>query len=175
MRLSATAVLTLSLSLLSAPLQAQEDYQLPTYTDAQRWNRASTLQTAVLVGQLAGQMSSGSTAFEAGRASARVFGPPNGWNGSDTPMRLLRGMYRNWMSSPAQTCEVLDAGETMVRARCNRPYLAYFGEDGVSYGVTLEQYEQFGTGFASGIAEAHGMDWSQRVDGDDLLITIRKR
>ena len=176
MRLLIVAVLALLPCLLGTAVEAQEDYELPTYTDAQRWTRAATLQTAVLVGQLGGQIQAGLTAMEAGRASARVFGPPNGWNGSDTPMRLFRGMYLNWMSSPGQTCEILDAGETLVRARCNRPYVPYFGDDGVSYGgVTLQQFEQSNIGFGSGIAEAHGMEWSQRVEGEDLLITIRKR
>lgn len=159
---------------LAAPLGAQEDYTLPTYTDAQRWTRAATLQLAVLVGQLGAQKAAGLTANEAGRASAKTFGPPNGWNGSDIPMRLFRGMYRNWMSHPEQRCELVEAGETEVRARCNRPYLSYFGDDGAAYGVTVEDFEASGIGFASGIAEAHGMEWHQEVDGDDLLITIRR-
>ena len=175
MRATLSVFLPFLVCVLAVPLQAQEDYKLPSYTDAQRWNRAASLQISALVGHLAAQKSAGMTAMEAGRASAKTFGPPNAWNASDTPMKLLRGMYRNWMSHPGQTCEVLEAGEARVRARCSRPYVSYFGENGVAYGVTLQEYELAGVGFASGIAEAHGMMWEQEVDGDDLVITIRKR
>ncbi|MGI9628230.1 MAG: hypothetical protein ACR2QM_15460 [Longimicrobiales bacterium] len=158
----------------ATPLEAQEDYSLPSYTDAQRWTRSATLQLAVLVGQLGAQKAAGLTAMEAGRASARTFGPPNGWNGSDTPMRLFRGMYRNWMSHPEQRCELVEAGEDLLRARCNRPYLSYFGDDGMAFGVSLREYEESGLGFASGLAEAHGMEWLQESEGDEVVITIRK-
>ena len=159
----------------AAALHAQEDYTLPTYTDAQRWTRASTLQFAVLVGQLGAQKAAGLTATQAGEASAETFGPPNGWNNSNTPMSLFRGMYRNWISHPEQHCELIEAEESHVRAECNRPYLSFFGDDGVAYGVTLEEFEQSGVAFAAGIAEAHGMTWEQEVDGEALLISISRR
>ena len=174
MRALVLSVLML-LAAAAVPLEAQEDYTLPTYTDADRWTRASTLQLAVLVGQLAAQKSAGLSAMEAGRASARTFGPPNGWNGSNTPIRLFRGMYRNWMSHPEQRCELLEATESLVRAQCNRPYLSYFGDDGVAYGVTVQDFEESGVGFASGIAEAHDMVWTQENRGATHVITIRKR
>ena len=174
MRATLCTSLPLLVCLLGSPVQAQEDYTLPTYTDAQRWTRAATLQLAVIVGHLAAQKSAGMSAMEAGRASAKTFGPPNGWNTSDTPIRLFRGMYRNWMSHPDQTCTLLEAGPNLVRARCNRPYVGYFGDDEVVYGVTLQEYEESGVGFASGLAEAHGMTWEQRRDGDDVVITVRK-
>jgi hypothetical protein len=174
MRVS-TPCLALLLCALAVPIQAQENYSLPSYTDADRWTRAATLQLAALVGQLAAQKADGMSATESGRAAAKTFGPPNGWNTSNTPMNLFRGMYRNWMSHPAQTCELIEANETLVRARCNRPYMSYFGDDRTAYGVTLQEFEESGLGFSSGIAEAHGMTWEQQVDGADKLITIRKQ
>lgn len=169
------ATLSMWVVLAPPPGQAQESYELPTYTDAQRWNRAATLLTAVMVGNIRSGKEAGMTAEEGGRAGARVFGPPHGWNGADTPMRLFRGMYRNWMSHPDQRCDVLEAGERLVRARCSRPYAAFFGDEGASYGVTLREYEEHGMAFGSAIADHHGMDWEQSVEGGDLLITIRKR
>ena len=90
-------------------------------------------------------------------------------------MRLFRGMYRNWMIHPEQTCELLQANEDVVRARCNRPYVSYFGDDGVAYGVTLQDYHDSGEAFSATIADKHGIDWEQSVDGSDLLITVRRR
>ena len=176
MRSLSTISLVLLTVVAAAPAQAQEvSYDLPTYTDSLRWNRAGTLFIAALVGDLVKSKEQGMSAAESGRASAKVFGPPNGWNRSDTPFVLFRGMYYNWMSHPDQTCELLEAGENLVRARCNRPYLGYFGTSGESYGVTVAQYEEMGLNFAATIADYHGMDWQQRVDGDDVMITIRKR
>ncbi len=171
-----TFALTLLTGILSVPLQAQDEtYELPSYTDAQRWNRSATLLIAVLVGDIAGDKEAGMSAEEAGRAAAAIFGPPNGWNSSNTPMRLFRGINRNWMSHPEQTCDLLEAAPTVVRARCNRPYLTYFGDDGESYGVTVQDYEDSSRGFAAAIADHHGMDWRQEIVDGDLMITIRTR
>jgi hypothetical protein len=176
MRTLTTACLLLLLGVLAAPLSAQEEsYELPEYSDDQRWNRASTLFMAVLVGDLAKQKAAGVSGAEAGQASGELFGPPNGWNNSNTPMRLFRGMYRNWMIHPEQTCELLEATEDVVRARCNRPWLSYFGDDGVAFGVTVQDYTDSGQAFAATIADKHDMDWEQRVEGDDFMITVRQR
>ncbi len=84
-------------------------------------------------------------------------------------------MYRNLMSDPDQTCELLEASETVVKARCNRPYLDYFGESGEALGVTVDDYDQSFLAFASGIAEYHGMRWEQVVEGGDIVYTVTKR
>ena len=154
---------------------AGQTYELPEYQDDQRWNRAATLLTAVLVGDLAKSMSRGMTTEESGREAGRLFGPPVGWTGSDTPWRLLRGMYNNWMSDPDQTCELLEASETRVRARCNRPYLDYFGMSGEVMGVSVEDYDASLFGFASYLADYHGMDWAQEMDGEYATYTISVR
>ena len=98
MRTTALVVLLSVMAALPANGAAQETYTLPTYTDQQRWNRAGTLIFAVLVGDLAARKAAGMTPRQAGQASAQVFGPPNGWNTSNTPISLFRGMYRNWMT-----------------------------------------------------------------------------
>ncbi len=176
MRAVILAVLVASASSISTPLQAQEEsFELPTFTDAERWTRAATLLTAVLVADIVDMKNAGRSAEDAGRAAARTFGPPNGWMGADTPWRLFRGMYRNWMSYPEYTCDILEASDTTVRARCSRPYLAFFGDDRTAYGVSVEEYEASGVAFAAAIADYHGMDWHQEVSGEHVLITIRKR
>ena len=176
MRKATALILSLAIAAAAVPLGAQESsYELPEYEDAQRWTRAATLLTAVLVGDLAKSKARGLSASESGAEAARIFGPPNGWNAADTPFVLFRGMYFNWMSSPEQSCELLEAGESVVRARCSRPYVSYFGDSGEVFGVTVGDFEASNEAFASGIAEYHGMDWEQRVEGGDLLITIRTR
>jgi hypothetical protein len=173
-RLVALFVFALVAGVFPAQLNGQS-YELPEYTDAQRWNRASTLFKAVLVGDIAKGMRRGMTAEQVGEESARLFGPPEGWNGADTPWRLFRGMYNNWILEPDQTCDVLEASETLVRARCNRPYLDYFGESGEHVGVSVEDYDASLLGFASYLADYHGMEWSQEMDGDYATYTIRVR
>jgi len=167
---------SVALSIIAfAPLHAQQAFELPTYPDSVRWNRAATLTIALLVGDVAKAKATGMTAADAGRADAKLYGPPNGWTRSNTPFLLLRGMYFNWMSHPGQTCTLLEANDRIARARCNRPYVAYFGDAGQSMGVTVAEYEEAGLAFARGIADYHGMDWEQHAEGGDLLLTIRKR
>lgn len=173
-----TALLVLVLVLAAGVVPAQvlgQSYELPQYEDAQRWNRAATLLTAVLVADVAKGKDRGMTALAVGEESGRLVGPPNGWNGPATPFSLFRGMYNNWMSDPDQTCEVLEASEALVRARCNRPYLDYFGESGEAWGVSVEEYDDSFLGFASYIANYHGMDWVQEMDGDHATYTISVR
>lgn len=175
MRTFAALALLLLASAAVAPSGAQEvAHELPAYTDAERWNRAATLFTAALLGDLADDMRTGMTPEESGRASAAIFGPPHGWTGTDTPFRLLRAMHRNWMSHPAQECELLEADEDAARIRCNRPWLDLFGDDGEAYGVTVEDFEASLAGFAGAIAEHHRMVWQQEIAGGDLLVTVRR-
>lgn len=155
-------------------LRAQT-YELAQYDDATRWTRAATLLTAVLVADLAKGKARNLSAADVGAESARIFGPPNGWTGADTPFTLFRGMYFNMMSDPDQTCELLEASETVVRARCNRPYVDFFGESGEVLGVTVDDYDQSFEAFASAIAEYHGMDWEKVVEGDDIMYTVTRR
>ena len=79
-------------------------------------------------------------------------------------MRLFRGMYYNWMSHPQQQCELLEAGPAQVRARCNRPYLAFFGQSGRSYGVTVEE-----------LLAANGWSKADRVlyEGDKIQVPAK--
>lgn len=169
-------IVALSISVAVTSLHAQQPtFELPTYTDSVRWNRAATLLIAVLVGDIAKAKANGMTGADAARASAELFGPPRGWTRANTPFVLFRGMYFNWMSHPEQTCTLIEASETIVRARCNRPWVTFFGESGENYGVTVADYEEAILAFGTAIANHHGMDWEQRIEGESLLITIRKR
>lgn len=170
-------LLTVALSLITSPaLRAQQGtFELPTYADSVRWERAATLVVALLVGDIAKAKAAGMTPADAGRADAKLFGPPNGWAKANTPFVLLRGMYSNWMSYPHQSCTLLEANERIARASCNRPYVVYFGATGQSMGVTVAEFEEANLAFERGIADYHGMHWEQHLEGDALVITIRKR
>ena len=55
------------------------------------------------------------SASEIGGADADLYKAT--W-GSETPWQFFRGIYRNSMTDPGFTCEVLSAGPEEVQARC---------------------------------------------------------
>lgn len=154
---------------------AQDIPQLPSYTAEQRWTRSAQLLIAVNMANLMEKKAKGMTAEEVGMDDFRRFGPPQGWTASDTPAALFRGMYYNWMTHPSQACELIEATDTLVRARCTRPWVEFVNTRGPAYGVTLEEYETAGRVFCEKIAEYHSMQWIQEPSPMGLEITIRKR
>ena len=158
------------------PAIAQEsEFELATYSPERRWNRSAQLLIAVQMADIMEKKAEGKTAEQIGRMSFEAYGPPQGWTGSDTPWKLFRGMYYNWMSNPEQRCELLEASDAEVVARCNRPWAGFIDERGPAYGVSVGEYETVGLVFCQGIAEYHGLEWIQERNGNDFRITVRKK
>jgi hypothetical protein len=84
-------------------------------------------------------------------------------------------MRRNFLSWPGMEVEVLSQTETSVTARVNRPWIAYFGDTGTWYGVTLEEFERLNSMFMGRIANYHGLAFEERRDGERLVLTFSRR
>lgn len=153
----------LVLSLL-VPIYAQaQDIELATYTTEQRWERASSQLTVSFVAAIAYAKSMGQTAEDYGNAVVKLFTPGWGEPGSGT-LGVIGGMNRNYLMFTESEFELVDQSATSVTARSNRPWMKYFGEDEMWYGVTLEEYENTFQIFNSGLAEYLGLGYEEWVE-----------
>ena len=158
MRRIAGVALTL---LLLLPLAAQtQDIELATYTPEQRWERASEQLALSWVAAIAYAKASGQTAEDYARVVIDLFVPGWGEPGTGT-LNVVGGMNRNYLMFTGSEFEIVDQSEAFVTARSNRPWVRYFGEDGVWYGVTLEEYETVFKMFNAAVAEHLGLGYEE--------------
>lgn len=154
-------------------LTMRNKYALPRADAAIRWNRASFIVRYVQIDAIRIAKAAGKTPNEAGTESAKVWAGT--WTNIDTPWRLFRGMTWNAMTDPNYVCELQTANATMVRARCNRPWVATVRTNAERSGVSLEDFDAFMLAQEQGIASSLGMSWEARTDGEYRVITVRRR
>jgi|TARA_B110000438_G_C15705025_1_gene602809 hypothetical protein len=151
----------------------EEGYQLPVFSEREMWERSSYLFTVSFGLYLGETMNRGLSPSESGQHTAEMLA--SGWGGADTPVALFNGMYRNWSLVPGNNCDVSEATDLVVRAVCNRPYLAYFEQSGGEiYGMSADEYEESNESFNTAIAASVGLGWDQELQGDNFSITISK-
>lgn len=171
-RIIGTCVVAL---VLPGALQAQEPLELPEYTPEQRWERNSTLTWVAFAANIRHAKDMGQSIDEFGQWWADLFDDSWGDPGSYGPVRVMRGMHRNWVSWHGGEVEVVELSDDVATARFNRTgYLEVFGEDGMLYGVSVEEFERVNELFARGIADHHGLEYEQSIDGDHVVMTFRR-
>jgi hypothetical protein len=168
-------LLVLAVATLVAQPSAAQTPQWPDYTEEQRWNRMAQMGTLGVVAAMAYAKERGASLEESGRWWGDLFAPSWGQPGSYGPLEVMRGMRRNFLSWPGMEVEVLSQTETSVTARVNRPWIAYFGDTGTWYGVTLEEFERLNSMFMGRIANYHGLAFEERRDGERLVLTFSRR
>lgn len=92
-----------------------------------------------------------------------------------TPRGLFLGFHRNTMASPTAIVEVLAETENEITFRSHRSYLPYFGERGIWYGVTIEEFEKVGMISSKAIAEHGGLQIEEKIDGMWQVFTVSKK
>lgn len=168
-----TLLLVLALMVPTALTAQQPD--LPHYTPDQRWDRISSLANSSIVASIRYAKEMGQSVEEFGEWWADLFDDSWGEPGSYGPAQVMRGMRRNWLSFHSGKVEVLELTDDMARARFNRAsYLEYFGEDGVSYGVTVDEYEMVFDIFNRRIADYHGLVYEGQIDDDGWVMSFRR-
>lgn len=154
-------------------LTMRSKYTLPRADAALRWNRANTGIRYAQIDAIRIAKAAGKTPADAGAESAKVWAST--WTTTDSPWRLFRGMTWNAMTDPNYVCELQTASATIVRARCNRPWVGLVRGWAALSGVSLEDFEAFMLAQEQGTASALGMSWNVQADGDYRIITVRRR
>ena len=166
-----TSMLTIGLT----PAQAQnnEKKELVQLTVEQRWQRSSWLFDLVTIAGINHAKSMGKTAKDYGKFIGELFSPS--WEGVTTPWGMIRGMHRNNQLTPGCEMEILKESKNAITVRFNRAYKSRFEDDGLSYGVSLKEFEQSMKVFHTTVAEHLGFSYNQRLEGDWNVITIKKK
>lgn len=154
-------------------LTMRNRYQAPRASDNLRWNRAAFLNKTAGLDVIRFAKAAGRSAHDAGTESGKMWAGT--WTGTDTPWRLFRGMAWNAMVDPEFVCEVQSASASMVRGRCNRPWLPQVRANAERTGVSVEDYEAYMLGLEQAVATALGMTWNVQLDGDYRVITVARR
>lgn len=149
------------------------EVQLPTLTEAQNWNRMEFHWASFLAGAIAYAKSKGEGVEALGHSMGKLFAP--GWADTLSPAGLIRGMYRNAAAWKDFQLQVVTATQTSVTARFNRPWVPDFGTSGNLNGATPEDADTFLRIVYEEIAAAHGLVYEQRRDGQQLVVTVRRR
>lgn len=171
MRLKGLTVAAIAavVSVPAVPARAQE-VQLPTYTPEQRWERLAFLDLGWQAAIVALGREKGMTAEEVGHWVGEFFAP--GWLGGAEGVQLLRGFYRNFMSVPGATVEVVGSTPTSVTARFNRPIDALLAPGGSTMGVTRAEIDAMYDAIDAAIADWVGVGIERRADGDHDVLTF---
>ena len=152
------------LSLLVPFTAHAQDVELATYTPEQRWERASNQLTLSWVAGIAYAKSIGQTPADYAKSAIRLFVP--GWGEPGTGrLNVVVGMHRNYMMFTESEFELVDQSETSVTVRSNRPWMRYFGEDEVWYGVTVAEYEEVFRLFNAAVAEHLALSYEESLEG----------
>jgi hypothetical protein len=160
--------------ILSVPLVAQQaQIDIPQRTDQERWNRSATFMFLGNVMVIAFGKSQGMSIEAIGDWLGKQYAP--GWSSNMTPRGLFLGFHRNIMASPTAIVEILAATENELTFRSHRDYLRLFGDRGISYGVTVQEYEQVGMMIDKAIAEHGGLQIEEKIDGMWWVMTVRKK
>lgn len=162
--------------LLSFPATAlaQERTEFPDYTDQQLWARASLLGVISITASIRHAKDTGQSVEEFAHWWADLFDDGWGEPGSGTPVSVMRGMRRNWLTFPDARVEIMEASDDKAVARVNRPYAGAFGDNGMLYGVSLAEFEQVFSIFNHDVAEYLGLRYEERREGDDLIWTFMR-
>lgn len=169
-------VFVVSLVLLFAGLQLlaqQAKIDIPQRTDQERWNRAAWFVDLGYVMLIAFGKSKGMTVEEIGDWLGKQYAP--GWSGNMTPQGLFLGFHRNIMVNPRAIVEVTAATENEITFRSHRAYVPYFGEKGISYGVTVQEFEKVGMIINKAIADHAGVQIEEKIDGMWTIFTFSKK
>lgn len=160
---------------LGTPCLVQgQGIQLPELTPDQRWARLEFHWASWAAVATAYAEEQGHSVDEFGRWIGKQFAPGWGERGSGTPAGLVRGWYRNAAAWRDLEFEILEATDNMVKARSSRPWVQGFGTEGV-FGLTEAEVDRLVWLVYDEIATHLGLAYEQQLDGEDLVITVRRR
>lgn len=148
-------------------------YKAPLASAELRWGRAALWSKLQLIESVRLAKATGKSAAAAGRDVGRLYADT--WTGVDTPWRLFRAWMWNGMSDPNYVCDVQSASATLVKARCNRPWMATVRDNVQRTKVAIDDVEAYQLAMEQAVAEHVGMSWEVQMDGDDRVITVQRR
>ena len=168
------ALLVLALTITSG--QEKKLPLLPDFTTEQRWARAQDHIDVLFAAAVGYAKSVNHSADDFTQYCVKTFAPSWGKPDSVGPMRVFRGMRRNFLAEPNSKVELLDSLENKVIGRFNRSYVSRRFKDNASfYGITLDEYEGWLRGFHRGVCEYLHLKYEDKIEGEWVIFTISKK
>lgn len=150
--------------------------QLPEFTTEQRWARAQDHIDVLFAAAIGYAKSVNHSADDFTQYSIKTIAPSWGKPDSVSPMRVFRGMRRNFLAGPDSKVELLDSLENKVIGRFNRSHVSRRFKDNASfYGITLAEYEGWLRGFYRGVCEYLQLTYEDKIDSEWVIFTISKK
>jgi len=169
-------VLTLVLAALASTLPAavlaqQEDFQIPEYTEQQRWNRLASGMVYFQAALLELGMQHGMTAEEVGGFVGDVFA--RSWVTGADAAQFMVNFNRNYDAFPGAESELLDSSADEVTARFNRPWEAWVGLDRQIIGITSDEFLDLHRGLTLRLSEHVGIATTWTDERDHHVVSFR--
>ncbi len=146
---------------------------LPQLTNDQKWNRLQAVWAMWIMGSAAQMKALGKAPTDYGRFVGHLFA--SGWDANLTPAGLLQGWYRNASMFRTTKFQVLQVSDSVASARATRPWAAILGAVQDVGGITPAELDDVLAGAMQQIADEHGLKFEQVRDGDDYIITVRRK
>ncbi len=155
-------------SLLLPNCALSQNIELAPRTLEQRFASASGNWAATMVVGIRYAQSMGQTAEDFGRFMAELALPGWGEPGS-RKLDVILGMHAGMMGFPGAEYEIVEQTGESVTARSNRPWARDFGENGMFWGVSLEEFESVWSVFGNALADRFGLRYEQWVEDEWLF------
>lgn len=156
---------------LSPSLAFGQNIELTPQTPEQRFAAASGNWAATIVVGISYAKSMGGTAEDFGRHMAGLAVPGWGAPGS-RKLDVIRGMQAGMMGFPSAEFEIADQTAESITARVNRPWASDFGETGMFWGVSLEEFESLWEVFGDALGDRFDMEYHHWIEGEWLFLRL---
>ncbi len=153
---------------------AQERIEVPRLDTEQRWARAASNLNAVSLALLQQGKEQGLSAEEVGTRMGTFLGPS--WSsepGTGTPEQFATGMAANIQSWPDAAVRITRSSDGAYTLRYSRPWLSWFGDDRMAYGISVHEFEAMFNAAQKAIGDYLGLDVEIRRDGNQWVETVR--
>ena len=154
--------------------ESESKIDLPDLTLEQKVSRQAWLAVGSAVLGISFAKSVGKTAEDFGRYMVELWAP--GWSASKgSPIRMIRGMYRNLSLNPNFKMEIFESSESEVKGRMTVNGIGNF-TGGMYYGVSLEEFMRCWGVWQEGLADYLGLVWEENFDGEwiNFALTVKQ-
>jgi hypothetical protein len=155
-----------------APVEAQtREFELPEYTDQQRWNRLAFGLVSFQAALLELGKKHGMSPEEVGAFTGEFFS--SGWLAGIESTPFAVALNRNHMGYPNATAEVVSYDDWEVEVRFNRPWEEWVGLDRQMMAITSDEFLAMQRGLHLALSERVGITTTWDEDGDHDVLTLR--
>ena len=148
--------------------------ELKKYSDEERWGRSSRFNVVSICSAIGYVKSIGETPIDYAAYLVEKMVPA--WSRSyKGSVKVVQGIYRNQQMFPESEFEIMKISEESVTARTTYEWIKLFGENGVLYDTTIDEYKEVFKYFNEELAKSLGMTYEESFDEKWQYMTFTKK